>query len=182
MARPRLPRTYKKCLRCQKTFTGYPCYLKKQKYCSIRCSKIGHPQWNTGKTHFKKGYKHSPNWYKTMSNFIPWNKGKSFLAVKGEKNGNWKGGITPINKALRETFEYEEWRTKVFERDLYTCQGCGKIGGWLEADHIKPFALYPELRLEISNGRTLCKPCHKKLGWELFRENNPMKGMVVYGN
>lgn len=104
------------------------------------------------------------------------------MAVKGEKNGNWKGGITPINKALRETFEYEEWRTKVFERDLYTCQGCGKIGGWLEADHIKPFALYPELRLEISNGRTLCKPCHKKLGWELFRENNPMKGMVVYGN
>jgi len=27
---------------------------------------------------------------------------------------------------------------------------------------IKPFAYFPELRLVIANGRTLCIPCHKK--------------------
>ena len=30
------------------------------------------------------------------------------------------------------------------------------------ADHVKPWALYPELRYDLDNGRTLCVPCHKK--------------------
>jgi len=87
----------------------------------------------------------------------PWN--------RGEKNYLWKGGITPINTAIRESLEYEEWRRSVFERDNYTCQGCGQVGGYLEADHIKPFSIYIDLRFELSNGRTFCKLCHIKLGW-----------------
>jgi 5-methylcytosine-specific restriction endonuclease McrA len=35
-------------------------------------------------------------------------------------------------------------------------------GSRLEADHIKPFCRFPELRLVVSNGRTLCKDCHRK--------------------
>ena len=55
-------------------------------------------------------------------------------------------------------------RFEVFKRDGFTCQYCGKSppGVTLEADHIKPFSTYPELRLELSNGRTLCKSCHSK--------------------
>ncbi len=55
-----------------------------------------------------------------------------------------------------------EWRNKVFERDNYTCVLCGKTKCYLEADHIKPYSKYPDLRLVLSNGRTLCLDCHKK--------------------
>lgn len=82
------------------------------------------------------------------------------LNMRGANNHLWKGGITPINKALRMSFEYEEWRKAVFERDLYTCVHCGLIGGRLNADHIKPFSLYHELRFDLDNGQTLCVACH----------------------
>jgi hypothetical protein len=39
---------------------------------------------------------------------------------------------------------------------------CGQIGGKLNVDHIKPFSLFPELRFDIKNGRTLCLLCHTK--------------------
>ena len=87
------------------------------------------------------------------------------LGKLGEKNPNWKGGITPINKIIRASAEYRLWRVAVFERDDYTCIWCGDKNGngkavILHADHIKPFAYFPELRFAIDNGRTLCKQCH----------------------
>lgn len=65
-------------------------------------------------------------------------------------------------KYLRASFRYKEWRTAVFKRDDWTCQFCGVKGGKLQADHIKPFSLFPDLHYEITNGRTLCRPCHFK--------------------
>jgi 5-methylcytosine-specific restriction endonuclease McrA len=56
----------------------------------------------------------------------------------------------------------EDWRKAVFSRDDFTCQICGIKGGYLEADHIKPFSTHHDLRFELSNGRTLCRPCHMK--------------------
>ena len=78
----------------------------------------------------------------------------------GSLNGRWRGGITDANKAARQSPAYKAWRRSVFERDGYRCVACGVVGGALNADHIKPFALYPELRLDVSNGRTLCVECH----------------------
>ena len=80
----------------------------------------------------------------------------------GPLGSNWKGGLTPIHKLVRSSAKYKEWRRKVFERDDWTCQGCGEIGGILNADHIQPFAYFPELRFELDNGRTLCLKCHKE--------------------
>ena len=88
-------------------------------------------------------------------------------ARKGEKCHLWKGGITPINAKIRNGMEYRLWRVSVFQRDNYTCVWCGVRSGngktvVLNADHIKPFSLFPELRFAIDNGRTLCVDCHKK--------------------
>lgn len=87
------------------------------------------------------------------------NKGRPSL--RGDKHPNWKGGKTPHLKKLRNSVAYSEWRTAVFQRDDYTCQMCGVRGVYLEADHIKPFAFFEDLRFDVGNGRTLCKPCHK---------------------
>jgi len=95
-----------------------------------------------------------------MSNEIK--AGRKSRAPKGAMASAWKGGITPINAAIRTSTEYKEWRQKVFERDDYTCQFCGARGVKLHTDHMKPFAHYKELRTEITNGRTLCIPCHEQ--------------------
>lgn len=87
--------------------------------------------------------------------------------LSGENCRWWKGGITPINLKIRMSYEYKLWREAVFKRDNWTCIWCGIKGCRktpIQADHIKPFAYFPELRLAIDNGRTLCVPCHKKTG------------------
>ena len=67
-----------------------------------------------------------------------------------------------INRCIRYSKKMDDWRISVFQRDDYTCQECGERGGYLEAHHIKPFAYFPELRFELSNGMTLCRKCHNK--------------------
>jgi hypothetical protein len=83
-------------------------------------------------------------------------------ANKGERAAGWRGGVSGVNKALRGSYQFRQWREAVFSRDDYTCQMCGIRGGKIHPDHIMPFAYYPELRFDISNGRTLCAPCHYK--------------------
>lgn len=87
-------------------------------------------------------------------------KGEVMGKRTGELSLNWRGGKTEANKLIRNSKEYSLWRTAVFERDNFTCIWCKERGGKLEADHIKPFASFPELRFAIDNGRTLCKKCH----------------------
>jgi predicted restriction endonuclease len=80
---------------------------------------------------------------------------------QGSKSHFWKGGVSPYTKIVKRSFEYRDWRRKVFERDDYTCQQCKIKGIYLEPHHIKGFTKYPDLRFEVSNGLTLCRECHK---------------------
>lgn len=149
VSKPRNKAYSTNCVECGKEFKTWPSI--KKKLCSKPCIteharknpnqgvfKKGHPQLNTGKTHLTSE------------------------RIKGEKNVNWKGGITPVNEKIRKSKEYKLWRTAVFERDNWTCIFCMARGGIIHADHIKPFAYYPELRFAIDNGRTLCIDCHRK--------------------
>ena len=108
--------------------------------------------WWSEKQKGKKGHPHSLETRLQMRE-----------ARLGSKSYNWKGGLTSEAERIRKSLPYRLWRKAVFERDDYTCQDCGKRGGKLNADHIKPFALFPELRFNVSNGRTLCSvPCHRR--------------------
>jgi 5-methylcytosine-specific restriction endonuclease McrA len=89
--------------------------------------------------------------------------------LKGENNHNWKGGISPLMEKIRKTNELRKWKLSVFKRDQFACVVC-KSTKPLEADHIKPFSLFPELRTDINNGRTLCKPCHLKHGAKVRKD------------
>ena len=87
--------------------------------------------------------------------------GKRKPYISGVLSHFWKGGTTIINHGIRKTNEYKIWRKAILERDNYTCIWCGAKEN-LHVDHIKSFALFPELRLAIDNGRVLCFSCHKK--------------------
>lgn len=82
--------------------------------------------------------------------------------MNGANHHNWKGGITPEVMRIRNSEETKEWRKAVFERDNYTCQSCFQRGGRLCAHHLKEFSRYPELRMDVNNGQTLCLDCHAK--------------------
>ena len=107
---------------------------------------------NTNGT-FRAGIKHTQAskdaMSKNMKGRVPWNRGT--------------GDPEKIRDAIRHSKEYIEWRMAVFQLDGFMCVIGGKEhGNKLQADHIKPFAHFPELRFDINNGRTLCVECHYK--------------------
>ncbi len=95
-----------------------------------------------------------------------------FFGKRGAETPNWKGGLTSDNQLVRNSVPFQRWRKSIFERDDYTCQDCKVRGGELHAHHIKSFRNFPELRIEMSNGITLCVECHKK--------TNNFSGRVLY--
>jgi len=67
------------------------------------------------------------------------------------------------NGTIYKKTRYRVWRTKVFKRDRYKCQLCKKVGGSIQAHHIKPKYKNPEKTFEALNGITLCFKCHQKI-------------------
>lgn len=67
-----------------------------------------------------------------------------------------------VNDYARRGIDVKLWKEAVLKRDQYTCRLCGTTEVKLIADHIKPYSLFPDLRLDLSNGRALCVPCHGK--------------------
>lgn len=69
----------------------------------------------------------------------------------------------------RSTPEYYKWKKDVLKRDNYTCQKCGDIE-CLEVHHIIPFFMDENLRVDVDNGITLCRTCHRNFHKEVSYE------------
>ena len=72
------------------------------------------------------------------------------------------GGETHQPKSRWGTCRGHAWRKlrkQVLERDKFTCQHCGRVGGNLECDHILNEARGGTD--DLSNLQTLCRECHK---------------------
>ena len=153
----------KKCAECSKEFYVQNNILKlgKGRYCSRKCS---NKAFSKNPSKGMLGKKHTEESRKKISEEL---KGRikppnAYSFPKGKLHPFWKGGITSLNQIIRHSLEYKLWRESVFKRDNWTCVWCKIRGAKLNADHIKPFYLYPELRFAIDNGRTLCVECHRK--------------------
>lgn len=105
------------------------------------------------------------------------------IKLRGSNSHLWRGGITKINKKVRESIYYKRWRDKVFKRDGYTCLLCDRRGK-LNVDHYpktlasimstnKILSLAAAVRCkelwDVKNGRTLCIDCHKKTDTYMVR-------------
>ena len=88
------------------------------------------------------------------------NRIKSSCRQRGIPIEEFDGFVKSENDLARTSWEYDEWRKKVLERDDYTCQCCGNRGGNLHVHHKYNFSKYINLRYDIDNGMTLCERCH----------------------
>lgn len=151
-----------KCLLCGKQFRAIKDFkTQKQKWCSKECWSKRNPKINNLCRYCEIVFKTYPSQKKPYCTQRCRDLDYS-IRQKGKNSHFWRGGKTKESILIRSSAKYQEWRTAVFKRDNYTCKKCGIKGVYLQVDHIKQFAHYPELRFEISNGRTLCKPCHRK--------------------
>ncbi len=58
----------------------------------------------------------------------------------GSNNHAWKGGRLKLNKLIRNSARYIEFRDHMMKKRNYTCELTGERGGKLNVHHIKPFA------------------------------------------
>lgn len=181
---------YINCEICRKEKYKKPAELKNARFCSYDCkyeaqrlqSPEQHGRWMGGSREKEcVGCAKTFTWMETVKNgkrlpLTTWNarkyctlecsrKYQSDYVLSGKDHPRWKN-LPEEEKAYKQRDRskkiYKDWRNAVFIRDDYTCQFCNKRGGYIEADHIKGWSEFPELRFEVDNGRTLCRECHKK--------------------
>lgn len=87
----------------------------------------------------------------------------SKILVSGENHPRWNSSISEEERKYgRCSEEYSLFVHSVLARDKYCCVCCGKQGSdKIEAHHLNGYNWYVEGRVDIDNGVTLCRDCHK---------------------
>ena len=107
---------------------------------------VGRTPWNKGKR-YKAGWNHTPEMRQRLAEH-----------KRGEKNPQWKGGVT--KDAITTRRGVEGLRPRILERDRYRCRLCGVHSKRLDMHHIIPVWARPDLVLEPDNIATVCRSCH----------------------
>ena len=105
------------------------------------------------------------------------------MVARGDKHYQWAGG-TSLNQRDTNATIYKQWRMRVYVRDGFLCQMCGVKGCRahpLQAHHIMPYKTFPDLRLAVSNGISLCKPCHLKVTHKELQYADYFKSIIKGG-
>lgn len=171
----------KTCIKCQVTFQKKQNESKTvwetRTYCSHSCANSANANrerlsayvrakgaWNKGMKFVRKSNLISFSCIECKVGFLvrPYRRNTARFCSQKCSSINRDQGKTLENKKIRKSFAYKLWREAIFTRDNYTCTQCHVRGGELNADHIKPFAFFPDLRFSMENGRTLCVDCHRE--------------------
>lgn len=108
------------------------------------------------------------------------------LKNRGEAHPTYNHEITDeerIKGRFLYSTELKRWRTKVFERDDYTCQSCSVRGGvTLHAHHLNGYHWDVRGRFNIVNGVTLCEECHEDFHRVYKKRNNTKEQFEEYIN
>lgn len=120
---------------------------------------------------------------------------KSHIGIMAkEKHHNWKGGITPLIRQIRNSIEYKKWRKKVFQNNYYTCQKTKiKSRKNIVVHHIKNFSkILKENNIrtmkdatnclefwDVNNGIVLLKEIHETFH-RIYGRNDNTKEQLKY--
>lgn len=82
----------------------------------------------------------------------------------------------------KQQAEQQKWAMSVKERDGFRCKNtnCNSRTGIMHAHHIRNYADYPEFRLEISNGITLCERCHRDFHSQFGNSRNTPEQLAEF--
>lgn len=107
----------------------------------------------------------------TSANRLRFNKTKSCGCyhkekITGKNNSNYRHDLSDEERKLSKERHYlpetKIWANTIKYLDNHTCRKCGRNRGKLNSHHIYNWLDYPNLRLNLDNGITLCDKCHKR--------------------
>ena len=147
------------CPTCLKPFHPWITHRSTQVFCRMKC--------------IRRTQEFKDNLSRVNTGRIDPTRGKPRPNRAGKNCHFWRGGVSKINRTERQNFsrttEYRNFREEVLKRDSYRCVLCGEHSYkgrgthcYLYIDHIKPYSLFPELRTDTNNARTLCGSCNRK--------------------
>jgi len=112
--------------------------------------------WSVGRAPRNKGTRYTAGWHHSDVT-----RADLAAAKRGERNHNWRGGITRRAVALRK--QAHILRPAVLERDDYRCRMCGRQSNQLTLHHVLPIWARPDLVADLGNLVSVCRPCHLSL-------------------
>lgn len=167
------------CIQCERTFSVPPSRVGTAKFCGFDCRgawrtlhwrRERSARWTGGER--TKQCQHCEKMIEWAGEPISTFRKRKFCSKpcadvggfrrSGKDHPNWTGG----NR--KRAWQQNGWAERIIVRDKATCRTCGVTGVELHAHHIKSYRDYPELRWQMSNGITLCAPCH----WAVHSASN----------